>query len=581
MNLYIDKCIAKYKELFSSDGISKVITKINTDNSKEIEKPDNDNSKEIGNDNVNETVLLKEKFDEFERFFFIEMSNSLFSGEYLRDDYVNKVEDFENNLLTNENSFFASVRECLKELRAVLFNIYNTTEPDNKDIHLALWKNNAVNIVREDKHTYLDKWRFLSCNLMYIDHTLVNEKEYRVNLIQLYYEIQESSKGLDNNDLQTIYKKLKSKCSFLLRKTFVYDDSEDYYYSVDSEIKKINEILKGDDFNKDFSSLFGEMYPCKYGKDIVYLYQRNFSRKAFSSVGFVILAYYYRTSEKKSIQRLDNLLKDFTEYEQQFNGKNINKFDIYAIKSIKGFISNCRFSMLLKQKRYSLENLKDDFIWIESVQEETGIKNYHPYKKALSFLGNYLEKLKDDTNITLQEGLNLYRDIFGKYKIIYEECISHNFTPFQLTIEDCKTKGGIFIASSLSKPISPSKLREDEQDFRDIRQYLKIKERLSKREEEINNIANKIKDFRKESFEYLGIFITIITFLFGSIQLFGDNEIKLKASITNIVSLGIVLGIFMAMLYIVLYCKQNRIWLLFLFIILSLLAFILFNIYIK
>lgn len=117
MNLYIDKCIAKYKELFSSDGISKVITKINTDNSKEIEKPDNDNSKEIGNDNVNETVLLKEKFDEFERFFFIEMSNSLFSGEYLRDDYVNKVEDFENNLLTNENSFFASVRECLKELR--------------------------------------------------------------------------------------------------------------------------------------------------------------------------------------------------------------------------------------------------------------------------------------------------------------------------------------------------------------------------------------------------------------------------------------------------------------------------------
>ena len=43
MNLYIDKCIAKYKELFSSDGISKVITKINTDNSKEIEKPDNDN----------------------------------------------------------------------------------------------------------------------------------------------------------------------------------------------------------------------------------------------------------------------------------------------------------------------------------------------------------------------------------------------------------------------------------------------------------------------------------------------------------------------------------------------------------
>ena len=77
--------------------------------------------------------------------------------------------------------------------------------------------------------------------------------------------------------------------------------------------------------------------------------------------------------------------------------------------------------------------------------------------------------------------------------------------------------------------------------------------------EEINEIANKIKDFRRESFEYLGIFITIITFLFGSIQLFGNNTIKLAASIVNIVSLGIVLGLFIAMLYIVLYCKRYRV----------------------
>lgn len=137
------------------------------------------------------------------------------------------------------------------------------------------------------------------------------------------------------------------------------------------------------------------------------------------------------------------------------------------------------------------------------------------------------------------------------------------------------------MVSSLSKPISPSKLREDEREFRDIKQYLIVKARLSKREEEINDIANKIKDFRRESFEYLGIFITVITFLFGSIQLFGNNSIKLVASIINIVSLGIVLGLFMAMLYIVLYCKRNRNLFLFGFIIFSLTVLILFNIYIK
>ena len=106
---------------------------------------------------------------------------------------------------------------------------------------------------------------------------------------------------------------------------------------------------------------------------------------------------------------------------------------------------------------------------------------------------------------------------------------------------------------------------------------MKVKDRLSKREEEINDIANKIKDFRRESFEYLGIFITVITFLFGSIQLFGSNTIKLAALIVNIVSLGIVLGLFMAMLYIVLYCKRNRIWLLIAFIILSFIGLIVYS----
>ncbi len=189
--------------------------------------------------------------------------------------------------------------------------------------------------------------------------------------------------------------------------------------------------------------------------------------------------------------------------------------------------------------------------------------------------------LKDEGNKELQNGLDLYNKIFKKYKSVYEECILRHFTPFQLIVEDCKTQGGIFIASSLSKPISPSKLREDERELRDIKQYLIVKARLSKREEEINEIANKIKDFRRESFEYLGIFITIITFLFGSIQLFGNNTIKLAASIVNIVSLGIVLGLFIAMLYIVLYCKRYRVLFLFGFIIFSLVVLILFNINIK
>lgn len=67
MDLHIDNCIRKYKESF----------------------PLKDNSKESEEIDIDKKILTKEKYDEFERFFFIEMNNDLFSGEYLRDDYIN------------------------------------------------------------------------------------------------------------------------------------------------------------------------------------------------------------------------------------------------------------------------------------------------------------------------------------------------------------------------------------------------------------------------------------------------------------------------------------------------------------
>lgn len=556
MSLHIDNCITKYKELFPSYN--------NTKTSKKID--------------IDKEILIKEKHNEFERFFFVEMNNALFSGEYLEDDYTQKVEAFENILLIDDSLYSTNIRECLKELREILFSIQNKIKIDNRDLQVALTRNNKIRLNHANEYQYYKAWRVFSLGLMYFDHTIINTKDYRGNLIRLYYEIQAKTEGLDNKDLVDVYHKLESKCSYLLRKTLVHEDVEEYYYSVDFEVKKANEIIKGDDYNKDFLSLFTKMYPsCQYGKDIINKYQYSFSKKDFSSIGFILLSYYYGTSGNASIQRLDNLLVDFNEFTQQLKAGNISQFNSYAIRSIKNYISNCRFSLLLKQENYTVENLEIDLNEIESIQEETGIINYHPYKKALSFLGKYLESFKEGEYIKFQDGLNLCNKIFEKYKSIYEKCIELHFSQFQLTIEDCKTQGGIFIASSLSKPISPSKLREDERELRDIKQYLKVKDRLSKREEEINDIANKIKDFRRESFEYLGIFITVITFLFGSIQLFGNNNIKVAASIINIVSLGIVLGLFMAMLYIVLYCKQNRIWLLITFIILSFIGLIVYS----
>lgn len=86
--------------------------------------------------------------------------------------------------------------------------------------------------------------------------------------------------------------------------------------------------------------------------------------------------------------------------------------------------------MLLKQGNFTVEKIKNNIDEIESIQEETGIKNYHPYKKVLSFLGNYLGNLKDEGNKELQNGLDLYNKIFKKYKSVYERVYFASFYSF-------------------------------------------------------------------------------------------------------------------------------------------------------
>lgn len=72
--MFIDKCLAKYRELFRQE----------TENKKPEE----------------EALNIRRRRDEFERFFFIEMNNAIFTGEYLEDDYISKIESFENELIT-------------------------------------------------------------------------------------------------------------------------------------------------------------------------------------------------------------------------------------------------------------------------------------------------------------------------------------------------------------------------------------------------------------------------------------------------------------------------------------------------
>lgn len=550
--LYVEKCIEEYKNLF---------TRSNT-------------NKEIYKESIEEKLRNKEKYNEFERFFFVQMNNAIFSGEYLVDDYIEKVKEFENLLVvegnvTLEDDIYRSViRICLSDLRDIIFRIQNKIKLRNEDVLVSLTTND-IKTSKEDSYKYFGFFAKFALTLLYLDHTLIDIKDYRKILIDRFNCLQVESSGLDNEDLIEIFEKLKSKCSFLLKKTFVKDKKKSLYYAVDYVVKNVDDIIKEDKYNADFSSLFDGMYLERYGNEIVATYKENFEEKKFSAIAFIILAYYYRISDAKDVDRFDKLCEQFDDYYELKRGC-LCRYDKYAFMSIKNYIYNCRFSYCLDLKDYTIEKLKIDIKNIEGIQENTGFQNYHPYKKALKFLDNYLSEHNSIAESVSEDIIKLYNDIFRQYKVTYEKCIQKHFCSFQLPINESLTAKGIFFASAFSKPISPSKLKDAERDYRETKQYLKIRQRLSKREEEINKLSTQFQSFRRESFEYLGVFIAVITFLFGSVQLFGNDKITLKPILLNIVSLGIVLGMFMSLLYIVLYSKKCKICLLMLFGVVSL-----------
>lgn len=71
---------------------------------------------------------------------------------------------------------------------------------------------------------------------------------------------------------------------------------------------------------------------------------------------------------------------------------------------------------------------------------------------------------------------------------------------------------------------------------------------MYKERQNLLDIKKEINASRKTYIEILGIFSGIITFLFGSIQLFGRADISYTQSLTNILALGLVLCIFIALI---------------------------------
>ena len=238
------------------------------------------------------------------------------------------------------------------------------------------------------------------------------------------------------------------------------------------------------------------------------------------------------------------------------------RYDVYSYNVLKNYFYNSRFSNRLSSPTYSLDDFERDYSFIVDLQKETGINNFHPYKKSLSFLKHKIsEQINSSAFSDYDRVFKLYSECIKKFKDSISWCSERDFYAFQFPYEDSLIQYesfSVFYPSSFSRPLRYDELRKEllqyERDY-DVYAAQKIfieeKQNMMKIKADVENAKSMIDDAKKESVKILGVFSTVVTFLFGSIDVFSKTK-DFKETLLTSLGVGIVLYFFCTLIYLLL-----------------------------
>lgn len=521
---------------------------------------------------------------------FISMSKSILSGEYILKD-VNSVLDELMNITVFESSpdteceYQNKLYERFQQLNNDLYNIAKNYKQKIAIVNdkVNLKSNNLIINAISFKGSNINNklFKILSDYVLEVcfkEHIL----SYKLNDIKELILIKESAsvfKSTLSSKSKLIIETVDEKCLFLLKKLLHQDG--DSLYAIDFNTKHINgksEDLKF--LDQIYKNYLYFQTPSSYPKEIIRQWQNSCYTKNQTKASYMVSLMRYYSCNNATLTQIENLVNSFNElYNNILPSFSDRPFDILALKSIKNYMYNCKLSFRLKQRVCTLETFKELIEEIVTLQKETCISNFHPHKKAVEYLiksiksdlqaSNFLEEIECEKFLMLEESLkNLEKSInwckeqrYYPFQLMYNECISANA---QLGIV-------IFTPSSYSKPIRYNELEEELQQLKSEVHLLKNKIELKNELQEIVVIKEDIEKNKRSSIEILGLFTAIITFLVGCISIFqGQKEgITLTEQIQYSISLGIILLMFVCMIYIITlpreknwldYLKQPKTW---------------------
>lgn len=513
-----------------------------------------------------------DKSAQIENFFetcFILLSRSIISGEYIN---VPNFLDVLNNFLAKTTVEYAppslsdsgseKVDKLLSRYRDLNYSIYNALQHYNYFVTISKNKFSTEenqykygfyklkNINSTDK--ILKLFPEITIPLCLFDYRFpIGEDEFQNLLISRDRLKEYISEG--SSERRSVLAVLLHKCHFI-----IYNIKESPFY-INTESSTICINPKDLDIGDYDGFIAKECDSESQANELL----NDISGGNPELKSFVLLMKYYKQNlaNKSDIVKMDFVLKKFSDiYQIKRNSRefinpsnSVEEYNKFSLNSILNFLHNCRFSFYMQKCEPNLKQIKEELRHIENIQAKTGVRNFHPYEKAIEAIIKCIElhiEKEDFDDKLIEDKLEELGRIIILYSESYEWSRSHQFFPFQLPFEEsmyCVDNESIklFVPSAYAKYIDYNTLKERLEQFNRTKEYLRFRCDLSIERKEITQIKNDIKTSDKKAYDLIAIFTAAITFLFGIVNIFINNTtLNLYQLIANTIGFGVLLLLF-------------------------------------
>ncbi|MBF0576384.1 hypothetical protein [Dysgonomonas sp. GY617] len=616
-NSYIEQTLQLYNDSFFKDSNSLVVI-------------DWINSSWESIDANNQNAVLtfyteaKNKIECYSRDAFILISKSILCGEYIfLDNFENLILEFQvkevsksatllnNDINSNEGRFGFIKSDTYKlfykttvDLEKTLKRYKNLRNIAEEKINLSRdVKNSLFNFVdakvSEITNEYFKKLNEYVILLAEFDYLLSLENIDLQREVIIMMEFLESEKKVQNKDLRLIYSILYDKCCFFILVVL----QGEHLYSINFEIKKIdiNKLEAGILQNVvKHSNILSSKEESDYSLEFVSNYISRTSNRTLLDYVHT-MKYYKKICE--DIGSVDELILDFDNFYNNYETQNQNFlsiYNLYSLNTVKNYLHNSQFSLHLKQNNFSYLRLRDCINKIISLQNQTAIKNYYPFKKSCEFLMKDLVKEFGREEIienVISDKIEYFKKLISYYRENLGWCRTRNFYRFQLFFEEnnhnCSGSGFKIFIPIISKPINFKHEEEIIDSYRlEIVNFENLKSTLEKQNKlltEINEekanvlslksdivkakneiqetksiIEKESKETQKRNIELLSIFAGAITFLFGiTVEIFSSRtDLAYIETIKHLGILGVIILLFVSSIMFIspFYVKESLDW---------------------